>query len=61
MEFYNLYNNQKNSNYITKKSKEFQDSYIGLLLNERYKVKRKLGKGSFGLVYLVDDTKIDIK
>ena len=45
MEFYNLYNNQKNSNYITKKSKEFQDSYIGLLLNERYKVKNNKNYG----------------
>jgi serine/threonine protein kinase len=34
---------------------------MGLFLNDRYEVKRKLGKGAFGLVYLVDDTKIDIK
>ena len=43
------------------KSKRFQDPNIGLFLNERYEVKMKLSKGSFGLVYLVVDTKIDIK
>ena len=44
----------KSSNNITRPI-----YYIGLLLNDRYKIKRKLGKGQFGLVYLVDDTKID--
>lgn len=43
------------------KSKRFQDPYIGELLNYRYQVVKKIGKGSFGSVYLVDDTKIDIK
>ena len=43
------------------KAKEIQEQYIGLLLSDRYKIKEKLGKGAFGAVYLVDDTKIDIK
>ena len=46
---------------VTKKEREieFQDLYIGLFLNDRYKLVKRIGKGSFGLVYLVDDTKID--
>ena len=45
----------------SERSKEFQDPYIGLFLNDRYEIKKKLGKGAFGTVYLVYDTKIDIK
>ena len=43
------------------KSKRFQDPYIGEILSDRYLVVEKIGKGSFGSVYLVDDTKIEIK
>ena len=43
------------------KSKRFQDPYIAEFLSDRYLVVRKIGKGFFGSVYLVDDTKIDIK
>ena len=41
------------------KEKNLQDPYIGKIINERFEVVKKLGKGSFGLVYLVNDTKID--
>ena len=46
---------------LKERAKRFQDPNIGLFLNDRYEVKMKLSKGSFGLVYLVIDTKIDIK
>ena len=38
-----------------------KDPYISLLLIDRYEIKRNLGEGKFGTVYLVDDTKIDNK
>lgn len=31
------------------------DPYIGEIFKDRYKVKEKIGKGSFGIVYLVCD------
>lgn len=37
------------------------DPYFGKLINERFEVVKKLGKGSFGLVYLVDDKKIETR
>ena len=43
------------------KANRFQDPYIGEILNDRYKVVKKIGYGAFGPVYLVDDTKIHIK
>ena len=55
-------NSNNNNNSIKKeRSDDFKDPYIGLFLSDRYEVKKKLGKGAFGLVYLVDDTKIEIK
>jgi hypothetical protein len=43
----------------TERAENFDDPYINLFLNDRYDVKIKLGRGTFGSVYLVDDTKID--
>ena len=48
----------KTLNYFLKKDK---DSIIGLILSGRYQVVKKIGSGAFGLVYLVNDIKIDIK
>ena len=42
----------------TERAENFDDPYINLLLSDIYDVKIKLGKGAFGSVYLVDDTKI---
>lgn len=37
------------------------DPYIGKIYNDRYKVEKKLGKGAFGSVYLVNDIKIQVE
>ena len=42
-------------------TKELEDPYIGLFLYDRYKINKKLGEGVYGWVYLVDDTKTDIR
>ena len=34
-----------------------KDPLINKLINDRYEVKKKLGNGSFGTVYLIYDTK----
>ena len=46
-------------NKIDKDNKK--DPYIGETFKYRYEVVRKLGKGSFGLVYLVNDTSIEMR
>ena len=48
-----------NSNKKTYIANEFKDPNIGLFLYDRYEVKRKLGEGTSGFVYLVNDTKTD--
>lgn len=40
-----------------KKESEIKDQYIDKLIIDRFKVVKKIDKGSFGYVYLVDDTK----
>ena len=38
---------------------QIQDQYINKILNGRYKVLSNIGVGSYGLVYLVEDTKME--
>ena len=40
---------------------DIEDLYIGKVFNDRYEVIKKLGRGTFGSVYLVNDKYIDDK
>lgn len=37
------------------------DLYIGKKFSNRYQIREKIGNGTFGAVYLVDDTNINSK
>lgn len=53
MEKYNTFNHFKGS--------EIDDPYIGKIFIERYELKKQLGKGSYGSVYLVFDLEVKQK
>lgn len=40
---------------------EIDDPYIGKIFIERYEIKKQLGKGSYGNVYLVFDLEVKQK
>ena len=44
---------------VLKQLAEVQDPYIGMLLNDRYKIIKKLGAGGMGAVYLAEHVMIE--